>query len=291
VDNKLGEITLVIPTYNRADALRTNLDSILGLKCVSEVIVVDDGSTDDTCEVCQDCADARLLVIGHPINKGVATARNTGVTAASGEWVLFGEDDCRFPPDYAEILRAEAALHKADIVGAPLLHIAGTDAETTRIAELHPRSHESSMDDVDIFPFAPIETPFVPARALVRRSIFDRISFFEGFPVNGYREETDFFVQAARSGYRVMLTPNTYCYQLRTWRGGQHHTSSARYEYWALRNNWTFLHRHGRWLAEQGYIPSASIAQADFIRKRCAMVVRGVLRERIARVRGRSSGR
>src|SRR5580658_896172 len=92
-------ISLVLPTYNRAGALRTNLGAMLALRGVAEVIVVDDGSTDTTVEVCERerLADERLRVISHSENRGVAAARNTGIDAAGGEWVLFGEDDCRFP--------------------------------------------------------------------------------------------------------------------------------------------------------------------------------------------------
>ncbi len=58
-------------------------------------------------------------MIRHPHNRGVAAARNTGIEAAESEWVLFGEDDCRFPTDYAAVLRREAERHGADIVERP----------------------------------------------------------------------------------------------------------------------------------------------------------------------------
>ncbi len=223
------DITLVLPTYNRADALRANLASILQVTDVAEVIVVDDGSKDDTLAVCERFTDERLHIISHPTNRGVASARNTGIAAAKGTWVLFGEDDCRFPADYASVLRSEASSHGADIVGAPLLHAWSTDEDIHRVAAAAPRKQRPSMEDVDVFPAQPIETPFVPARALIRKKVFEQVRFYEGFPVNGYREETDFFVQAARAGFRCLFTPATYCYQLGTWSGGQHHSSTLRY--------------------------------------------------------------
>ena len=54
------DITLVLPTYNRAGALRANLANMLHVGDVAEVIVVDDGSTDDTLAVCELVADERL---------------------------------------------------------------------------------------------------------------------------------------------------------------------------------------------------------------------------------------
>lgn len=279
-----ARISLVLPTYNRAQALRANLGVMLALEDLDEVIVVDDGSSDDTGEVCERFADARLRVIRHPHNRGVAAARNTGIAAASGEWVLFGEDDCRFPSDYTTVLRTEGERHGGDIVGAPVMHLDGTDADAAQLAASAPRrAIGMSMDASATFPPETVQTPFLPAPALIRRAVFDRIRFYDGFPVNGYREETDFFVQAARAGFRCLLTPHTYCYQLSTWDGGQHHASPLRYEYWALSNNWRFLRRHGDWLLAQGYIDGVTSAQLRFVLRRGMTVAAGMARARIAR--------
>ncbi|HTC60473.1 MAG TPA: glycosyltransferase family 2 protein [Solirubrobacteraceae bacterium] len=281
---KRDDITLVLPTYNRAEALRLNLPSMLAMQDVAEVIVVDDGSSDDTPQVCaQFSADPRLRIIRHELNRGVPAARNTGLSAATGGWVLFGEDDCRFPTDYATVLRAEASRHSADILGAPLLHVPGTVEQIAAIAATAPRVDEPSMEDVGSFPRQALETPFLPARALVRRSVFEQVRFDDGFLVNAYREETDFFVQAARAGFRCLFTGETYCYQFGNWDGGAHQSSTLRYEYWAARNNWRFLNRHGAWLIEQGYIRSRTASQARFILQRIAIVLRGATRSRISR--------
>lgn len=279
------DITLVVPTYNRAAALRLNLPSMLAMRDIAEVIVVDDGSTDDTPAVCEQFVDERLTIIRHETNRGVPVARNTGLAAAAGEWVLFGEDDCRFLEDYATVLRAEAHRHNADIVGAPLLHFPGTVEQIAAIAAAAPRVERPSMEDVGAFPRHAIETPFLPARALIRRAIFQQVRFDGGFRVNAYREETDFFVQAARAGFRCIFTGETYCYQFGNWDGGAHQSSTLRYEYWAVRNNWRFLSRHGDWLAEQRYIRGKAISQIRFVLQRVSVVLAGATRSRIARAR------
>jgi len=281
------DIYLVLPTFNRADALRANLGSLLAVEDIAGIIIVDDGSSDDTLRACAEFAGERLRVISHAQNRGVAAARNTGVQAAPGVWVLFGEDDCQFPADYAAVLRREAHAHRADIVGAPILHTNSPETFVAEEAARAPRHERPSMEDVGAFPLQAVETPFLTALALVRRSVFDRVRFHETYEVNGYREETDFFVQAARAGFRCLLTPATYSYQLRTWDGGQHHSSTLRYEYWALRNNWRFLRRHGRWLAEHGYISGRVGAQARFTLRRGNALIRGASRSRVRRLRRR----
>jgi glycosyltransferase involved in cell wall biosynthesis len=283
-DERAGGITVVLPTYNRAAALRANLPSILALEGVDEVLIVNDGSKDDTVAVCEAIEDRRLRVINHARNLGVAAARNTGVEAAGGAWVLFAEDDCRFPANYVAALYAEARRLGADVVGAPLLNVAGSEEEVAEFVSQAPRAERFPMDGTSTIPAQAIETPFVPARALVHKAVFKRISFYEGFLVNGYREETDFFVQAARAGFRCIVTPATYCYQAGFWGGGQHHSSTLRYEYWAIRNNWRFLQRHGDWLAERRYISNASSAQIGFVALRARLLLAGAAQTRIRRI-------
>jgi glycosyltransferase involved in cell wall biosynthesis len=279
-------ISLVLPTFNRAGALRRNLDAMLALEGVDEIVVVDDGSTDDTIEACAEFADERLKLVSHPHNLGVANARNTGVDASSGSWVLFGEDDCRFPVDYAIVLRAEAERHAGDIIGAPLFYLDGTDEDVAPQVAAMPRTvRMPSIENSEAFPMHTIETPFLPARVLIRRTVFDDVRFYEGYSHNGYREETDFFIQAARGGFRCLLTPETYCYQLDAWRGGQHHSSRVRYEYWAIVNNWRFLRRHGSWLTQEGYIGGVASAQMQFALHRAHVVGTGVVRTRLSRLR------
>lgn len=279
-------VTIVLPTYNRAPALQANLESTLALRDVAEVLVVNDGSSDDTLSVCASFSDSRLRIVSHPHNMGLPAARNTGIEHASGTWVLFGEDDCRFPINYAATLRAEAHRFDADIVGAPFVNVSGNESEIAEFVAAAPRLDGRSMDNpTSTFPVNTIETPFIPAPALVRRSVFDVVRFFDGFPVNGYREETDFFVQAVRSGFRSVLTPMTYCYQAGFWSGGAHNSSTLRYEYWAIRNNWRFLRRHEQWLVDQGHIKSAPGAEVDFALRRARMLVGGALKARIEGLR------
>lgn len=92
-----GSISVVLPTFNRAAGLRANLDSVLAMAGVDEVVVVDDGSTDDTWPWLQARSDDRLRPVRQPANRGSPAARNTGAQHARGDWVVFAEDDCRFP--------------------------------------------------------------------------------------------------------------------------------------------------------------------------------------------------
>ncbi|WP_395671536.1 glycosyltransferase family 2 protein [Phenylobacterium sp.] len=89
-------VAVVIPTYNHAAFLKTALSSAFAQTVrPHEVIVVDDGSTDDPATVVRDYPGARLI---RQANKGLAAARNTGWRACQSEWLVFLDADDRLRP-------------------------------------------------------------------------------------------------------------------------------------------------------------------------------------------------
>jgi glycosyltransferase involved in cell wall biosynthesis len=273
-----GSISIVMPTYNRAKALRATLPDLLLVEGVAEIVVVDDGSSDDTLAVLAEARDPRLRTVLHETQRGAPAARNTGVDASTGDWILFGEDDCVLPRDAALVLRAEAKRHGADIVSGPWLNVARDDRQRALDSG---RQHAVEKIELDThpstFPRAAVRTPFLPAPALIRRVVFDDVRFDAIYRGNAWREETDFFVSAARRGYVFVLTPATVSFQVAQWSGGQRR-SRLRYEYWVWRNNRLFLRRHGEWLREHGHIRSPLASSLESIAARFRAVVGGKLR-------------
>jgi hypothetical protein len=94
------EITVVLCTYNRADRLAGAVGAILAQQGADhELVVVDDGSTDDTPTVLATLDHPRLRVVRRP-NGGLSKARNTGIAAARGRWIVFIDDDDRAEPGW-----------------------------------------------------------------------------------------------------------------------------------------------------------------------------------------------
>jgi glycosyltransferase involved in cell wall biosynthesis len=89
------KVSVIIPTFNRAFSLGRCIDSVLNQSYEDfEVIVVDDGSTDGSCDVAQTyLQDSRVRYIKHETNKGAQAARNTGIKSASGDFVAFLDSD------------------------------------------------------------------------------------------------------------------------------------------------------------------------------------------------------
>ena len=95
--------SLIIPSYNRGKLIGQTLRSALAQTVpFNEIIVVDDGSTDDTPAVMQQFAD-RVRYI-RTANQGVQRARNTGVAHAQSERVVFCDSDDLLDPDYVEVV-------------------------------------------------------------------------------------------------------------------------------------------------------------------------------------------
>ncbi len=98
-------VSIIVPTYNRAHMLDRCLASIQQQTFTDwELLVVDDGSSDNTVEIVErwQRTDSRIRLIRQPVNKGVSHARNTGVNAASGEWVAFNDSDDEWIPEKLE---------------------------------------------------------------------------------------------------------------------------------------------------------------------------------------------
>ena len=92
---KNPKISVIVPVYNAVQYLETCISSIIGQTYSKlEIILVDDGSTDGSSEMCDKIAetDPRIIVI-HQINGGPSKARNAGIDAASGNYVLFVDSD------------------------------------------------------------------------------------------------------------------------------------------------------------------------------------------------------
>ena len=97
------KVSVVIPTYNRAYILKRAIDSVLNQTETNlELIVVDDGSTDNTKEVVESYSDVRVRYIHGGENSGPGRARNIGAQKAQGDFVAFHDSDDEWMPEKLE---------------------------------------------------------------------------------------------------------------------------------------------------------------------------------------------
>lgn len=126
--------SVVIPVYNVAEYLRGCIDSVLANDCSDcEILLVDDGSTDGICPgICDEYAANYPDQIGviHQENRGLGGARNTGLEAAKGEYMLFVDSDDTIAPDTLSRLSEAIDCSGADIIAFNLCSDDGAGTRT-----------------------------------------------------------------------------------------------------------------------------------------------------------------
>lgn len=112
------EVSVIVPIYNTDVHLRRCIDSVRGQTVKNiEIILIDDGSTDDCPEICDKYVreDERIQVI-HQKNQGVSAARNAGLKLAAADWVVFVDSDDWIEKNAVEVLLEKANQTDSDIV-------------------------------------------------------------------------------------------------------------------------------------------------------------------------------
>lgn len=111
-------VSIIIPIYNSSKWLTQCLDSVINQSyCNLEIILIDDGSTDESGEICDNYSikDSRIKVI-HKNNEGVSTARNKGLSISLGEYICFVDSDDIINLDMIKTLMDLAQARQADMV-------------------------------------------------------------------------------------------------------------------------------------------------------------------------------
>jgi glycosyltransferase involved in cell wall biosynthesis len=96
-------VSIIIPTYNRGYILSRAIESVLNQTYQNtEIIIVDDCSTDNTEEIVKKFSDSRIQYISHSKNRGASAARNTGIKTAKGDFIAFLDSDDEYLPGKIE---------------------------------------------------------------------------------------------------------------------------------------------------------------------------------------------
>ena len=109
-------VSVIIPVYNVAPFLNEALDSVIHQTYTNlEILIIDDGSTDESGEICDKYKrDQRVQVI-HQENRGLSAARNIGLDMMTGDIVAFLDSDDKYNKDYISRLLISMEQHGSDI--------------------------------------------------------------------------------------------------------------------------------------------------------------------------------
>ncbi|BAQ18243.1 glycosyltransferase family 2 protein [Methyloceanibacter caenitepidi] len=204
----IPDVSVIVAAYNVAPFLNECLCSALRQEDVSvEVIVVNDGSTDDTECVCESITDSRLKLISQP-NQGLSVARNTGTSAANGRYVYFLDGDDFIEPNALSIMVAKADSTNVDVVVAGHSTVDSSGEVEVRFGPEKDSLHKNSILH------AYVERCFgAPAcNKLIKACLAKRLPFKPGI-----LHEDELFCPSLFSEARsvAVLATNTYWYRQR----------------------------------------------------------------------------
>jgi glycosyltransferase involved in cell wall biosynthesis len=185
-------VSIVLPTYNRAALLPRSIASLLGQTYGDfELIVVDDGSQDDSAAVVAKFADKRIRYVRHSQNRGVAASRNTGLAEARGAYIAFQDSDDQWMPEKLERQMRAFEEHPEAAVVYSDMHRVCSDG-----AALYLRSPTLVLGRL-VNPQTRFWQSYMLAMqpALVRRACFDGRRFDEG--LRSF-DDLDFYLRVAQ---------------------------------------------------------------------------------------------
>lgn len=192
------KISIILPTYNRAHLIQTAIDSVLTQKFEDwELIIVDDGSTDNTKEIVAANQDERIIYL-YQENAERSVARNKGIEKATSEWICFLDSDDYFLPNhlftFTDFIKVNQ-LKPAFLASGSFGEINGVRKEKSIFKDdsgLHPAQHILE------------ETSITPISVCIHKSCFEHHLFEEQYK-KSYWEDTHLWIRIALTFHFVQV--------------------------------------------------------------------------------------
>jgi glycosyltransferase involved in cell wall biosynthesis len=144
---KALRISAVIPAYNAGKYIARSIDSVLNQTCpVDEIIVVDDGSTDNTADAVKHYGEKIRYI--YQDNAGASAARNAGIQAATGDWIAFLDGDDEWLPDKIQ-LQTDLLARNPDLVWVTSNFITCSCYEKRQAARINPDKTRKLLSSKD----------------------------------------------------------------------------------------------------------------------------------------------
>jgi glycosyltransferase involved in cell wall biosynthesis len=229
---------------------------------LAEIVIVDDGSTQDYREVFREMSAActersiSLKVLRSDERRGAPAAKNLGLEHCTSQEILTTDDDILLPKSMVAYCREERPqLTTPVIVGPRVIYLKDGESEDAALARANQdTSAYFNYQSLILTPWVNTGTvqafPFVTAVALWPAELFQRgLRYYEGYGGNGYREETDPQMAACSDfAATVFLVPHAACFHLPPSlayanRSGQRRGNRIWFEFWVHYNNFIFVNR------------------------------------------------
>ena len=192
-------ISVIIPAYNQAQYLAIAIQSVLDQTFDDyEIIVIDDGSTDNTREIAQSFGEKIRYIC--QTNKGLAGARNAGIVQATGEYIALLDSDDQWLPNHLNTLITLTKQHStASVFYSGARYI---DAKGHHLPQL--TGNHAVLPSDNIYE-ALLEANFIiPSTAMLRRKVASEVGLFDECPAIKGCEDWDIWLRLAKQGYKFV---------------------------------------------------------------------------------------
>jgi glycosyltransferase involved in cell wall biosynthesis len=187
------KVSLIIPSYGQCAFLPETIESALAQTVRSEIIVIDDGSTDGSLKVAREYETFGVKVISQ-VNKGLASARNTGIMNATGNYILPLDADDLLKENCVERILAFAEKDpEADVI-APSIHCFGVAGEQTTILMDNPTLHDFKVGNR------------ISYCSAIKRSVLLEVGGYSPRMVEGY-EDLHLWINLLSRGKKIITIP------------------------------------------------------------------------------------
>jgi glycosyltransferase involved in cell wall biosynthesis len=196
-------VSIIIPTFNGAQRIPNCLDALLQQKTQRplEIVVVDDGSTDDTADTVRRYSSVRLCAQS---NAGPAAARNRGAAEAHGSIILFTDDDCVPMPDWVEAM--SAPFSDPEVVGVKGTYRTQQTSLTARFVQIEYEDRYRLMSRFPCIDFVDTYS------AAFRRDRFLEIDGYDAsFPL-ACAEDVELSYRMSMRGWKMKFAPQAVVY-------------------------------------------------------------------------------
>lgn len=204
------KISVIVPVYNVKNYLRECLDSIINQTYQNiEVIVVDDGSTDGSSDICDEYSNKdKRVKVHHKINGGAASARNLALSSATGDYLAFVDSDDYIDSKMFEIMLEY--LHKYSVDVVQCNHI---DVYKNKLVDRIFNNETIEMSGKEYLERILYSWPFgMACNKLCKRSIFDGVYYEEGHII----DDEFFTYKGIMNADKILLVPDAlYFYRKR----------------------------------------------------------------------------
>jgi glycosyltransferase involved in cell wall biosynthesis len=229
-----GIITVIIPVYNRAESLGCAVESVLNQRFQDfKLLIIDDGSSDNSLEVAQSYQDTRVHCIAHPANLGLGAAWNTGIQASNTEWLAFLDSDDTWHVDKLD-LQVHFAQDNPGMVGCTTgyFHVFG---KNTR--QIIPTPREAEHRQVLFHDILHLGTTL-----FIQREAFERFGYFD--PTLRRGQDTDWLLRLVKAEQLPVIPQALAWIYQHTQRSAEHLENARR----------LMIEKHAADYAHYGYI-------------------------------------